>query len=241
VQTQTLSQTSLIPQHIAIIMDGNGRWARARGLPRAAGHKAGVDCAKRVVRSCGERGVKVLTLFAFSSENWRRPKTEINTLMRLFSQSLINATDELHQNNVQIKFIGELTGFNKKLQSRMQAASELTKNNSGLCLVIALNYGGRWDIMQAVKVIAERVGRGELSLAEITDETFSAHLSSADLPEPDLLIRTSGELRMSNFLLWQLAYTELYFTETLWPDFDEAALGVAIDDFGLRQRRFGAR
>lgn len=220
-------------------MDGNGRWAKQRGLPRAAGHKAGVTAAQKIVRACGEKGIKTLTLFAFSRENWQRPRDEISALMRLFLQSLVKATNELHKNNVQVRFVGELSGFHKKLREQIQATIELTKNNNGLCLVIALNYGGQWDITQAARVVAERVKKGELSADDITEALFASHLVVADLPEPDLFIRTSGELRISNFLLWQLAYTELYFTDTLWPDFDEVALDEALASFASRQRRFG--
>ena len=220
-------------------MDGNGRWAKQRGLPRAAGHKAGVTAAQKIVRACGERGIKTLTLFAFSRENWQRPRDEISALMRLFLQSLVKATNELHENNVQVRFVGELSSFHKQLREQIQATIELTKNNNGLCLVIALNYGGQWDITQAARIVAERVKNGELSTDDITESLFASHLAVADLPEPDLFIRTSGELRISNFLLWQLAYTELYFTDILWPNFDEVALDEALASFASRQRRFG--
>lgn len=230
---------SHLPRHVAIIMDGNGRWARKRLLPRVAGHQAGVDAVRGVVESCAKKGIAVLTLFAFSSENWRRPPSEVGLLMELFLQTLKREVKRLHANNVRLRVIGERSAFDPKLQQRIAEAEETTRNNTGLTVVIAANYGGRWDVAQAARNIARQVEAGQLTSAEITPELFDRHLSMSDLPEPDLFIRTGGEQRISNFLLWQLAYTELYFTDTLWPDF----LGTAFDDallsFSKRQRRFG--
>ena len=228
-----------MPRHVAIIMDGNGRWAERRRLPRNLGHKAGVDAVRRVVAACGERGIEVLTLFAFSSENWRRPAKEVGLLMELFLTTLQKEIKRLHKNRVRIRLIGERTAFSDKLQARIDEAERLTAENDGLTLVIAANYGGRWDIAQAAARLAERVSAGELTSAEITPESLGAEVSLADLPEPDLFIRTGGEQRISNFLLWQLAYTELYFTDRFWPDFDADALDEAIASFSGRQRRFG--
>ncbi len=228
-----------LPRHIAIIMDGNGRWAKNRFLPRTAGHHAGVNSVRRVIEYCQTVGVEVLTLFAFSSENWRRPEQEVSVLMGLFLATLEKETEKLQQKNVRLRVIGDRTAFAVELQEKIAAAEELTAVNTGLNVVIAANYGGRWEITQAVRRVAQRVAAGELSLEAVTTETVASHLELADLPEPDLFIRTGGEKRISNFLLWQLAYTELYFTDTLWPDFDEAALEAAIGDYRGRQRRFG--
>ncbi len=228
-----------LPRHIAIIMDGNGRWAQARGLPRHRGHKAGVEAVRGVVERCAEAGVEVLTLFAFSSENWRRPPTEVRLLMELFIATLGREARRLHRNNVRLRVIGEREAFPPRLQARIRSAEELTAGNGGLTLVIAGNYGGRWDIAQAARHLATRVAAGELAPADITPERLQPHLSLHDLPEPDLFIRTGGEQRISNFLLWQLAYAELYFTEVLWPDFKAQELEHALDWFSRRQRRFG--
>ncbi len=228
-----------VPRHVAIIMDGNGRWARKRLLPRVAGHRAGLESVRRVVRSCVERGVEALTLFAFSSENWRRPAEEVGLLMELFLFALQREVKRLHKNNVRLRIIGDLSRFDQKLREHIDAAQTLTAGNDGLVLSIAANYGGRWDITEAARRLAEAVQRGELEPAAITPERLAAHLNLSDLPEPDLFIRTGGEKRISNFLLWQLAYSELYFTDTLWPDFDTAAFGAAIDSFAQRERRFG--
>jgi undecaprenyl diphosphate synthase len=228
-----------LPKHVAIIMDGNGRWAQQRHLPRIAGHQAGAKAVKEIVRLCGEKGIGVLTLFAFSSENWGRPLDEVNFLMELFLKTLHGETKNLHKNNVQLRIIGDQTRFNKKLQQSIKNAEQLTANNTGLKLVIAANYSGRWDITEAAKQLSQAVVDGELQPQHITIDLLQAKLVLADLPEPDLFIRTSGEIRISNFLLWQLAYTELYFTEILWPDFTTACLEQAFQEYSKRQRRFG--
>ncbi len=228
-----------IPRHVAIIMDGNGRWAKQRFLPRTAGHRAGVKAVRKTVEHCVARGVRVLTLFAFSSENWRRPQQEISVLMELFVSTLEREAERLHGNGIRIRFIGDRTAFSEKLQARIVSSERLTRDNERMDLVIAANYGGRWDIVNATREIVIRVQRGELQGHDINDALFGRYLTLAELPEPDLFIRTGGERRISNFLLWQLAYTELFFTPTLWPDFDEKLLDHAIDDFATRQRRFG--
>lgn len=227
------------PRHIAIIMDGNGRWARSRGMPRPAGHREGVKAVRRVVEACRTHRIEALTLFAFSSENWRRPKAEVSLLMDLFISTLQKEVDSLHANGVQVRFIGDRAPFSAKLRTLMDNSEIRTQDNPGLRLTIAVNYGGRWDIAQATRAIAARVRAGELELDAIDAELLGKQLSLADLPEPDLFIRTGGEQRISNFLLWQLAYTELYFTDTLWPDFDEQSLQDALASFARRQRRFG--
>lgn len=224
-------QHSNLPRHVAIIMDGNGRWANARGLPRTAGHKAGAESVKRVIRAAGERGVQYLTLFSFSSENWSRPETEINALMGLLRYYLKSETAEMHKNNICLKVIGDRTAFEADIIEMIERAEDLTKNNDGITVVVALNYGGLADITQAA---ANAAGQGE-----VTEETIAANLMTAGIPDPDLLIRTSGEQRISNFLLWQCAYTELYFTDTLWPDFSAEDLQAALDDFAARERRYG--
>jgi undecaprenyl diphosphate synthase len=228
-----------LPRHIAIIMDGNGRWAKKRYLPRTAGHSAGVVSVRRVVEFCTAKNIQALTLFAFSSENWRRPPQEVSLLMSLFLSTLEKETERLRQNNVRLRVIGDRLALAPELQERMASAEQATAANTGLNLVIAANYGGRWDITQAATRLAREVATGDRTPDEITPELLESHLAVADLPEPDLFIRTGGEQRISNFLLWQLAYTELYFTPTLWPDFDEAALGEALADYAGRQRRFG--
>ena len=220
-------------------MDGNGRWARQKGKPRAAGHQAGFRNTRDIVEACGRRQLEALTLFAFSSENWRRPATEVGLLMDLFLRALKSEVSKLHENKVQIRFIGERSAFSEKLQNEMVRAEELTRQNQGLKLAIAVNYGGRWDIVNATRLIAERVKLGEINPQDITDETLSSHISLADLPEPDLFIRTGGEKRISNYLLWHLAYTELYFSDVLWPSFDEPELDKALVFFGGRERRYG--
>lgn len=228
-----------IPRHIAIIMDGNGRWAEQRSKPRVFGHRAGVEAVRSVVEECAKQQVEVLTLFAFSSENWRRPKQEVGLLMELFMTALGREVNRLHKNNVRLRVIGGIEAFSEKLQKRIRESEVLTRDNDGLTLVIAANYGGRWDIAQASRCLARMVEQGELAVDDITPERLAEHVSLHDLPEPDLFIRTGGEQRVSNFILWQLAYTELYFTDTLWPDFDAPALKLAIDSFASRQRRFG--
>lgn len=227
------------PRHVAIIMDGNGRWARRRRLPRVAGHRAGVDTVKGVVRACGELRVDALTLFAFSSENWRRPKEEVGVLMGLFMSALDSQVRKLHENDIRLTVIGDRTAFSDALQQRIGEAEALTAGNGGLRLAVAANYGGRWDVTRAARRIAEAVARGELAPEQVDEALVRRHLCLADLPEPDLFIRTGGEQRVSNFLLWQLAYSELYFTDQLWPDFDAAALDRAIASYRQRERRFG--
>lgn len=228
-----------MPGHVAIIMDGNGRWANARRLPRVAGHRAGVDAVKEVVRACGARRVKALTLFAFSSENWRRPEEEVGVLMGLFMSALDSQVRKLHENNIRLSIIGDRSAFSGALQQRIADAEELTCGNTGLRLIVAANYGGRWDLTQAARRIAESVQRGELAPEQVDEAMLHRYLSLADVPEPDLFIRTGGEQRVSNFLLWQLAYTELYFTDTLWPDFDAGEFDLALASYARRQRRFG--
>jgi undecaprenyl diphosphate synthase len=230
------AQSQIItPQHIAIIMDGNGRWAQQRGKKRVQGHKAGMERAREMVQTCGALGVKALTLFAFSSENWRRPKDEVGFLMNLFITGLTNESKSLHKNNVQLRVIGDVSMFEPKLQKAIENAETLTKNNDGIVLQIAANYGGQWDIVNAVNNILVE----QPDTQQVTAEQLSNKLTGADLPDPDLLIRTGGETRISNFLLWQCAYSELYFSSQLWPDFDSEALKEAVNDFALRQRRFG--
>jgi undecaprenyl diphosphate synthase len=220
-------------------MDGNGRWAKRLMLPRFAGHRAGVEAVRGIVRACAERGIEVLSLFAFSSENWRRPAQEVSRLMDLLLSAMQREAVKLHENNVRVRFIGERSAFSAKLRQQMETTESLTRENTGLSLVIAVNYGGRWDLTQAVRAIASRLDSGALAAAEINEDTIASHLALHDLPEPDLFIRTGGEQRISNFLLWNLAYTELYFTDTLWPDFDEPAFEQALASFRMRQRRFG--
>jgi undecaprenyl diphosphate synthase len=220
-------------------MDGNGRWAAARALPRPAGHRMGVRAVKQIVENCARRGVQVLTLFAFSSENWKRPKEEVSMLMSRFLQALDDEVAELHGNGIRLCFAGNLQQLAPPLRQRMDAAAALTAGNTAMTLVIAIAYGGRWDIVSAARQLAERCTAGELRVDEIDEARLAAHLALAGLPDPDLLIRTGGEQRISNFLLWNLAYTELYFCDALWPDFDERALDAAIEHFSRRQRRFG--
>jgi len=232
--TRAVPPTSALPAHVAIIMDGNGRWAQKRFLPRVAGHKAGLDAVRAVVRGCAERGIGHLTLFAFSSENWRRPADEVGFLTRLFLSTLDREVDRLHKNSVRFRAIGATEAFGADIHQRLLDAQTLTAGNTGLTLTVAANYGGRWDILQAVEKARLAGHAGTLDEA-----TLAAHLSMADAPEPDLFVRTGGEARISNFLLWQLAYTELYFTDTLWPDFDDAALTEALASYARRERRFG--
>jgi len=228
-----------IPEHVAIIMDGNGRWAQQRGKARHAGHRAGVETVRRVIETCGQQGVKVLTLFAFSSENWQRPKTEVKMLMELFFTALNREVRRMKKRNVRLRIIGDISAFSDKLQKLIIESEKTTADNDGLLLQVAANYGGRWDITQAARKLAEQVEKGELKADQITEEILAQHLSCPDVPEPDLFIRTGGEKRISNFLLWQCAYTELYFCETLWPDFAREDLLAAFRDFAGRQRRFG--
>jgi len=227
------------PNHIVIILDGNGRWAERKNSPRVVGHKAGVEAVRAVVEDCSQLKIKALTVFAFSSENWRRPDKEVGFLMDLFLSALNKEVTKLHENNIRMQFIGDTSAFSEKLQKRMSDAEFLTKNNTGLTLNIAVNYGGQWDITQAVKKIAVKIENNELTSSQITPETINQHTCLSDLPDPDLFIRTGGEQRISNFLIWQLAYTELYFTDLLWPDFNRQELFKAITTFARRQRRFG--
>ncbi len=228
-----------LPQHIAIVMDGNGRWAKSRGLPRVAGHVAGVKAIKCAVRYCSQRHVKALTVFAFSSENWRRPQEEVSALQKLFLHSLRKEVDELHKVGIRMEFIGDFSRFSKAMQEEIIKARDLTKNNPGLTFVLAFNYGGRWDILQAAKKLAQDAVEHKVSLDSVEEKDFSRYLSMSDLPEPDLFIRTSGECRVSNFLLWQIAYAELYFCDVLWPDVTEKDLDAALNEFAQRDRRFG--
>ena len=227
------------PRHVAIIMDGNNRWAKAHRLKGVAGHKAGVDAVKAVVETCAKEGVEVLTLFAFSSENWRRPKDEVSALMRLFLIALEREVRKLHRNNIRLRIIGDRSAFNPALQEHMEKAEALTRDNTRMTLVIAANYGGHWDITQATRKVAEQVRMGQLEPSDITDDLIQEHLSIGDLPMPDLLIRTAGEQRISNFMLWHLAYTEFYFSEVFWPDFKREQMLRALDAYAHRQRRFG--
>jgi undecaprenyl diphosphate synthase len=229
----------LLPRHIAIIMDGNGRWAATRGLPRPAGHKAGLTPVRVCIEECSRRGVEALTLFAFSSENWRRPAEEVGSLMGLFVDALDREIDELHEKSVRVRFIGERRNLAVRLQTRIAAAETRTAANPGLKLQVAMSYGGRWDIVQAARKVAQDCASGLMVPEELNEQGFAAGLSLAGLPETDLLIRTGGEQRISNFLLWDLAYAELYFTARLWPDFTVSDLEEALAYFAGRERRFG--
>ena len=223
------------PRHVAIIMDGNGRWAKSRRLPRIAGHRRGVEAVRATVRACAERGVEYLTLFAFSSENWRRPAEEVALLMQLFQAALSSEVEKLHRNGVRLRVVGDTSRFDPKIRKLIEEGERLTAGNARLTLTVAANYGGRWDILQALaRLLKERP-----SLDAVQEEVLSPYLAMSYAPEPDLFIRTGGEQRISNFLLWQLAYSELHFTETLWPDFDAAALDAAIASYRSRERRFG--
>lgn len=228
-----------LPRHVAIIMDGNGRWAKKRHQPRVAGHRAGVENVRSLVQQCVETGIECLTLFAFSSENWRRPPAEVRLLMDLFVSALREEMRRLHENGVRLAVIGDRTVFSSRLQAAIAEAEALTRHNARLKLNVAANYGGRWDITEAARGLAEEVRAGRLELSAITPELLGARLSLAGLPEPDLFIRSGGEQRISNYLLWQLAYTELHFTDCLWPDFDRAEFTKALDSYASRQRRFG--
>ncbi|HHT0592938.1 TPA: polyprenyl diphosphate synthase [Legionella anisa] len=227
------------PQHVAIIMDGNGRWAESRGLPRIEGHKAGVESVKKMIRCCMTKGIPCLSLFAFSSENWCRPAEEVNFLMELFLESLRKEIFELNQHGIRMRFTGDRSVLSPVLQKQMREAELLTANNKQLILNVVVNYGGKWDVVNAAKKIARAVLNGELSVEEINETNFAHYLDTEGLPDPDLFIRTSGELRISNFFLWQLAYTELYFSEVHWPDFGEHELELALASFNKRKRRFG--
>ena len=229
-----------IPQHIAIIMDGNGRWAKERSLPRLAGHKEGINSVREITRLCGEIGVEVLTLYTFSTENWTRPRTEVYALMKLLLKSIKKEVKELHKNNVRFTTIGNLNKLPDSTRKGIEAGVNKTKDNTGLNLVLALNYGSRQEILRAVESIAKEVQSGMLTIDQIDENRFNSFLDTKETPDPDLLIRTSGELRLSNFLLWQSAYTELYMTETYWPAFREEALTKAILEYQTRERRYGA-
>lgn len=227
------------PRHVAIIMDGNNRWARQRRLAGVAGHKAGVKAVRSTVETCARQGVEILTLFAFSSENWRRPEDEVSALMRLFVLALEREVKKLHRNNIRLRIIGDLTAFNGNLQRQMAHAEALTRDNTRMTLVIAANYGGHWDITQAARKLAEQVRAGFLTPADITEASLEQQLSIGDLPPPDLMVRTAGEQRISNFMLWHLAYTEFHFSQVFWPDFREAEMLAALNDYASRKRRFG--
>jgi undecaprenyl diphosphate synthase len=228
-----------MPQHVAIIMDGNGRWARMRGLPRPAGHRASIKVVRRIVEECARRKVGFLTLFAFSSENWRRPPDEVGMLMSLFLDALEREVADLHGSGVRLRFMGDRKLLGTALAKRMVDAEALTAGNPGLVLVVALAYGGRWDLAQACRSLAADVAAGVMLASEIGEPQLAARLACAGIPDPDLLIRTGGEQRISNFMLWNLAYTELYFSEVLWPEFTAAHLDAAFEFFGQRERRFG--
>ena len=229
------------PKHIAIIMDGNGRWAKSRGLPRSSGHQKGVKSVRRIVKHCAKIGVNTLTLFAFSSENMNRPREEVGLLFKLFLTVLKNETKKLNDNNIKLDIIGDLSVFTPEIQNLAEKAQQQLQNNTGLNLVIAANYGGQWDIAEAAKRIAAKAVNGEITLESIDKNVFGGHTALAQYPRVDLLIRTSGEVRISNFLLWDIAYSELYFCDTLWPDFDANDLDIAINSFDSRYRRFGER
>jgi undecaprenyl diphosphate synthase len=243
--TRVSSTTSSVPppgerpRHVAVIMDGNGRWAKARGLPRIAGHRKGLEAVRSLVQACGEHGIPYLTLFAFSSENWRRPEPEVRLLLELFLTALGKEVRRLHSNGVRFRVIGDIERFGDKITAGIRDGEALTRDNPGLMLTIAANYGGRWDIAQACRQLARAAAAGGLDPETIAPDSLEPYLSMAGVPEPDLFIRTGGEQRISNFLLWQLAYTELYFTPLLWPDFGREAFDAALVSFAGRQRRFG--
>lgn len=228
-----------LPRHIAIVMDGNGRWAQERGLPRISGHQEGLKTVKRIVKSCAEIGVEALSLFAFSSENWSRPGDEVNFLMELFVQALQNEVPELHEKALRLRFIGDRTAFSSQLRECITAAESLTEKNTGMQLVLAMNYGGQWDILQAAKTWVKQATEGNLQLSDMNIESFEKLLATSDLPPLDLFIRTSGEKRISNFFLWQIAYTELFFCQENWPEFSQERLYEAIEWFSQRERRYG--
>jgi undecaprenyl diphosphate synthase len=229
-----------IPTHIAVIMDGNGRWAQSRGLPRTEGHRRGIDAVKRTVEAAGDLGVEYLTLFGFSSENWKRPTGEVDDLMWLLRRFLQSETARMHENNVRIRVIGDRTNFSPEIVRLIEHSEQMTSGNDRLHLTAALSYGGRQEIVEAARALAKDVASGRLSPDDIDADSFAGYLATADIPDPDLLIRTSGEQRISNFLLWQIAYTELVFSDVLWPDFDRSHLETAIQEFSGRERRFGA-
>lgn len=237
--SDTQFSSDLLPQHIAVIMDGNGRWAKQRGKPRIYGHRMAVKSVRETISTASRLGIKAITLFAFSSENWKRPEEEVSVLMDLFMTVLTREVKKLHKNNLRLQIIGDKTRFSPALQKKIASAEALTKANTGTVINVAANYGGKWDITEAVKQVAQQVSEGQLQPQDITEATISQHLSMADLPDVDLMIRTSGECRISNFMLWQMAYAELYFTDLFWPEFDEQAMLDAIAWFINRERRFG--
>ena len=236
---EALKQSGEIPSHIAIIMDGNGRWAKKRGLPRVAGHKRGVDTVKEIVEACAEIGVKYLTLYTFSTENWKRPKDEVSMLMRLLLNSLRERVNELNENDVRLTTIGDTESLPLEVQKQLSEDIERTKNNKKMVLNLALSYSGRWELLEAIKKISDLSAKGKLSAEDIDEKLVSSFLTTKEIPDPDLVIRTSGEFRVSNFLLWQIAYSEFIITETLWPDFSKYDLYDAIKIFQTRERRFG--
>jgi undecaprenyl diphosphate synthase len=238
-ETDIQADATSVPQHVAIIMDGNGRWAKHKGKIRTFGHKAGVSAVKASVSYAIKHNIAVLTLFAFSSENWNRPAEEVGVLMELFRLVLNSEVKKLHKNNVRLRVIGDTSRFDRKLFDKITKAEALTANNSGLTLNIAANYGGKWDIVNAARILCSQVKNGELELKDINETLFHSHTCAHDLPQVDLLIRTGGEQRISNFLLWQLAYAEMYFTEIFWPDFNEEVFHQAVANFSERQRRYG--
>jgi len=233
------TDTANVPVHVAVIMDGNGRWAKARGKPRHAGHRAGVKAVRATVEAAAERGVRVLTLFAFSSENWGRPEEEVSSLMSLFVEALRREVAELHRNNVRLRFIGALEQLGEGLRAKMASAIDKTANNTGLILNVAVAYGGRWDLVNAARALAQKAAAGEIDASGIDEDAVARELQLADMPDPDLMIRTGGEQRISNFLLWNLAYSELWFTDVLWPEFDKAEFDRALAAFARKQRRYG--
>ncbi|EGQ7679280.1 isoprenyl transferase [Vibrio parahaemolyticus] len=228
-----------LPKHIAIIMDGNGRWAKSKGKPRVFGHKKGVNAVRKTVAAASKLGIKAMTLFAFSSENWRRPEEEVGLLMELFITVLSSEVKKLHKNNLQLRVIGDTSRFSERLQKKIVEAENLTASNTGMVINIAANYGGKWDITEAAKALALKARNGEIRVEDINEQLITEHLTMADLPDVDLLIRTSGECRISNFMLWQMAYAEMYFTPEFWPEFDEDSLVEAVTWFINRERRFG--
>ena len=233
------SAGSSLPKHVAVVMDGNGRWANKRHLPRAAGHKAGVKATRAIVENCAKKGIEALTIFAFSSENWNRPKDEVSSLMSLFVSTITAEVKKLDKKNVRVRFIGDRTRFSEKLQQSIEKSEELTRDNTGLQLNIAANYGGRWDIVNACRRLAQAVKYGAVAVDDIDEEMFDSSISLSEVPAPDLFVRTGGEQRISNFLIWQLAYSELYFVDTLWPDFSDEDFEASLDWYAGRQRRFG--
>ncbi|AXY00523.1 isoprenyl transferase [Vibrio alfacsensis] len=228
-----------LPKHIAIIMDGNGRWAKSKGKPRVFGHKKGVNAVRKTIAAASKLGIDAVTLFAFSSENWRRPEEEVGLLMELFISVLSSEVKKLHKNNLRLRVIGDTSRFSDRLRGKIAEAEALTESNTGMVINIAANYGGKWDITEAAKALASKARNGEIRVEDINEQLITQHLTMADLPEVDLLIRTSGECRISNFMLWQMAYAEMYFTEEYWPDFDEDSLVEAVTWFINRERRFG--